>query len=384
MNDIENTPSVTTALGPVRVLHVTEAFGGGIQTAIASYVANSPVHVTHSVIARERSGHETHADLGCPVQLVRGSLRQFFASVSAEVTRLSPDIVHLHSSFAGAYRLLASRKLKLIYTPHAFAFLRADVSRLSRLTYLVMELAFARRAHVVAAISPYEYRLARRLSPRRTEVLYLPNVVIGDGEQYSDEQSVVASGSIDIITIGRITAQKDPHFVADVARHTEKNLRWVWVGDGDASGKDALLSAGIEVSGWLPNSEVMKLLRQSRVYVHGAAWEGAPVTLLEAVANGTPVIARDVPTLIGLGFPSGGDTAEKMASSIREFFLDDANQQKVRDLCGISARVHSRDVQHEALQRLYAGFPLPSVFEISANPLRACKGIVNDAEGVSS
>ncbi|WP_328811705.1 glycosyltransferase [Rhodococcus sp. NBC_00294] len=338
----------------MRILHVTEAYGGGIQTAIASYIRNSPAGIRHSIIARGRSGHETNTDLGCPVRLVTGGLREFFKSVSVEIAALQPTVVHLHSSYAGIFRLFAPRGVTVVHTPHAFAFLRLDVRRMSRLAYLIIEILLARKVDVIAAISPFEYKLAKRLAPRRAQVRYLPNVA-SPTSSVPQLDSAAQAGGMDIITIGRITAQKDPQFVAEVARHLSQGWRWVWVGDGDVESKEVLRSAGIQVTGWLPNAEVISLLQGAALYVHGAAWEGAPLTLLEAVANGIPVIARDVPTLGGLGFPTGGADAEDMADAIERFFVDDAESVRVRSICDMSMRVHSEEVQREALRDLYMG-----------------------------
>lgn len=338
----------------IRVLHVTEAYGGGIQTAIAAYVTNSPSGFKHAVIARGRDGHETHADVGCEVRRVNGGLLAFFAAVTKEIARFNPSVVHLHSSYAGVYRVVAPLGTRLVYTPHAYSFLRLDLSRLSRVTYLLVEVALARRPQTIAAISPFEFRLSSRIAGPGTKVHYLPNVASNDGvTAYRSSASLGGTRDIDIITVGRIAAQKDPSFIAKVAAVLGDGYRWVWVGDGDEVAKAELLQSGVEVTGWLPNDSVIELIREAKLYVHGAAWEGAPVTLLESVLSGTPVITRTVPSLAGLGFPAGGVTAAEVAKSVRMFFEDTTHRDRIVAACAVSLVVHSSDVQKRSLELLY-------------------------------
>lgn len=343
-----------------RVLHVSEAYGGGIQTAIRSYILNSPPGVIHEVLARHRTGHETGADVGAKVSLVAGSLPAFLLHVRKSIVEQSPDVVHLHSSFAGLCRAVIPGTTRVVYTPHAYSFLRTDRSLVSRLLFLLAEFILGRWPHSIAAISPFEYRLARRLVSSNVDVYYLPNVVNGsaDGGNHESSKSLPADSgkqdeAIDIVTVGRVAPQKDPRFIAEVAGRLRGDYRWIWIGDGDKDSVEVLEQAGVEVVGWMNNSRVVEKVKNSKLYVHGAAWEGAPVTLLEAVWADTPVIVRSVPSLVGLGFPEGGPTAVALASAIDDFFENRSFASAVRKSCELSKVVHSPKVQSDALKRLY-------------------------------
>lgn len=42
----------------MRILHVSEAFGGGLRTAVVNYIT-ATADLEHTVFARVRQGHET-------------------------------------------------------------------------------------------------------------------------------------------------------------------------------------------------------------------------------------------------------------------------------------------------------------------------------------
>ncbi len=77
-----------------KVLHITEAFGGGVQTALYSYV-----HSSHELRARH---NDLTKDSNHDVLLKRNGW--WWASVrdaNQTINDIKPNIVHLHSSKAG-------------------------------------------------------------------------------------------------------------------------------------------------------------------------------------------------------------------------------------------------------------------------------------------
>jgi glycosyltransferase involved in cell wall biosynthesis len=60
----------------------------------------------------------------------------------------------------------------------------------------------------------------------------------------------------------------------------------------------------VEFLGRLPRNEVLDLLRRSTVFCLPSHWEGSPLSVLEAMAVGTPVVASavgDVPEMLDHG-----------------------------------------------------------------------------------
>ena len=99
---------------------------------------------------------------------------------------------------------------------------------------------------------------------------------------------------------------------------------------------------------------VLGWLAAADVYVHTAAWEGAPISVLEAVALGLPVVARRNPALAALDLPMLCDTPEELIEAIRGL-LDERRRAQVREHGERLLRQHRPEAQRAALERVYQG-----------------------------
>jgi glycosyltransferase involved in cell wall biosynthesis len=165
---------------------------------------------------------------------------------------------------------------------------------------------------VVAACSSREAALAKQISSR-TSVVLVPNVA-GAVRVSSTEDLEVT-----LVAVGRLAAQKDPHFFAEVVdslRTMGVKCRPVWVGGGAPEMVEALHSRGIDVTGWLAPDEVYTHLQNASCYVHSALWEGFPMTILEAAALGVPIVAREIPATAEGPTQWLGRTPEELAVAV--------------------------------------------------------------------
>lgn len=338
-------------MSDIDVLHISEAYGGGVQSAISRYMENSS-DLTHGVLVRSRPEHDIKEYLNVELLSHRGNLPSFLLEARAYIRTTRPRIVHLHSSFAGLLRFFSfGHDVKLIYTPHAYSFLRRDTTRATRILHRVAETLLSRRKQTIAAISPFEAAVAARMAGGSVKVTYLPNVVPSVVPAVDETQPTRSRP--EVITVGRISAQKDPTFFAAVVTAAKSNVSWVWVGDGDETMRSHLERCGVTVTGWLPNDVVRKRIAEADLYFHSASWEGAPITLLEAAAASTPVLARGIDALTGLGYSLVDDCAFGAAKAVDRFFTDKTFRVQVDTVTKASVHVHSCRVQSDALRVLY-------------------------------
>ncbi len=329
----------------MRVLHVTEALGGGVQSAIVNYVRGVP-EAEHSLFSRARDGQGTH---GLPDAIAhegyRGGLVGFFTRMRQKVREESPDVIHLHSSVGGAARAVLGSGPGIVYSPHCYALERTDVSAPERWSYEAIERLLARRRQVIVAVSPREAELSLRLNRRNpVEVAHNPTPFAHVTRAAADRDIVVM--------VGRLSPQKAPERFAAVARLAHRGT-FVWIGDGDADSRAELESAGVQVTGWLPPEEVQAWLRRAALYLHTAAWEGGPVSTIEAAALDVPVLARSIPSMASLGYALAGGTDAEMAASVDAFFDDESYRDEVAQAGRYVVRNSSHDAMSASLRAAY-------------------------------
>lgn len=271
------------------VLHVTSRWGGGIVTAVQQYVRSTP-DLTHYLMCRENSWLvRDHRE----VFAATWTLPEGPAAIGAIVKKIDAhniDIVHAHSSHAGAFVRLRAMPSRVVYTPHAFAPLAKAGSK----QWLVgqSERLLGLRPIVIAAVSDDELQLARKYSPR-SESLRIMNL-----PDQSLQPSAVHRSDLQVVMVGRILPQKDPAFyarVAALARAAGRPYRFHWLGDGEPKLKRLLTDAGVNVSGWLSADQLYEKHAAAQIHMHTARYEGSCLSVLDAAAIGLPTIGRAVP-----------------------------------------------------------------------------------------
>lgn len=344
--------------GEQRVLHVVESLSAGVATALEDYVRSTPEY-RHVILSHRRPEAQTGDALdelaSASLALPRGHLARMRA-IRRQLRRLDPDIVHAHSSLAGVYTRLGAGtwRRSVVYTPHCYAFERTDVSPLLRASFWLVEAAMTRAGGYVAASSPREAELAKRLG-RSTRVVYVPCTPRIMPTERPEAGPGHGTG-LRVMTVGRLAPQKDPEFFASAARASRTiapDARWIWVGGGRSTYERLLRAAGVEVTGWLTRGESLQRLSTADVYVHTAAWEATGLTILKAAALGLPVLARAIPATRSLGLSRLSDTPEALARAVHE-----AGDEGVRAKLQAQSRVllerHRPAQQRQALRSAYA------------------------------
>lgn len=101
-----------------------------------------------------------------------------------------------------------------------------------------------------------------------------------------------------VVTVGRLEHQKAHQHVIAVARalrEARPELRYAIIGEGDRAAELAALAeaAGVADIVSLPGlrADVPDLLGSADLYLNCSDWEGMPLSTIEAMASGLPVVA---------------------------------------------------------------------------------------------
>ena len=171
-----------------------------------------------------------------------------------------------------------------------------------------------------------------------------------------------------ITTIGRLTPQKAQHIFIEAAAHILKqraDARFQIVGRGHleselkAQAQRLGIAERVEFTG--VRHDIPEILAASDVFVLSSAWEGLPVTAIEAMAAARPVVLTDVggvrdlvePNQHGLIVPANNAVA--LAQALLELINNPAKAQTM----GAAGRAHvqkafSMDLFAQNHEQLYA------------------------------
>ncbi|MDT0582709.1 glycosyltransferase family 4 protein [Brumicola blandensis] len=213
----------------------------------------------------------------------------------------SPDIVACHSAKAGLLGRLAASKLNLpvVYTAHGWPFTEG-VPNLRASIYRYVETFMANFCNNIITVSDYDKKLAvRHAVADESKIRVIWNGVPEDSLIQNRESKDSATLIPTILMIARFEQPKNFSLLLR-ALSGLTDLKWQakFVGDGpDLTTVKSLcdelsLNERVSFLGW--RNDIANLLSEADIFTLISDWEGLPLSILEAMRAGLPVIASDV------------------------------------------------------------------------------------------
>lgn len=362
----------------MRILHVvTRSEFGGAQSIVRNLAEfQSARGDTVAVAAGNEGGWEAFAGMdrridSIPVPDLVRAIRpaaevRALASLASLYRRWNPDIVHLHTSKAGALGRCASGGLPrrhIVYTMHGYDQIRTENRKM-----LPIDRLLASRCGAVVAVSAVD-AVAMRADGYRVELI--PNGVPAPRSLLpeAEDQAVSASARAAlrrlredrlpiVIVVARDARPKRIDLARDLAFRLRGKAHIAWIGGDGAPGDPPSFHA----LGTVPDAA--SLFPLADIFLLPSDHEGMPLSLLEAMAAGLPVIASltgGIPEALnpdGEGQASAGfvlpNEASVMAAALEHLVSDSL----LRAAMGAAARSlwktrYSSDIMNEAYYKLY-------------------------------
>jgi glycosyltransferase involved in cell wall biosynthesis len=329
LRDDEIGSRAATPPQPIRVLHVAQSVAGGI----ASYFEEIAAHQNRT-FGQENvkflipSDGEQHLASIDPAQLTffasrsrrAGTLLDFSRTAMRTIEQVRPNVVHLHSSFAGALRMfIPARRASptIVYCPHGWAF-GMEVSSGRKLAYAAVERRLAHATDLIIANSKSEHALAVQYGLPSQKLR-----VIANGVSWAPLRRRPAStGGISIAFIGRHDRQKGLDILLDtIERFRLPHIHFHVVGEAiwnDGRNSSAHVRPNITFHGWLNRAATTDLLGKVDAVVMPSRWEAFGLVAIEAMRAGVPVIASN-----------RGALPEVVAHSVGGYIFDLDDQQSL-------------------------------------------------------
>ena len=219
------------------------------------------------------------------------------------------DIVHCHTPIAAAATRIAARKARkngtrVIYTAHGFHFYKGAPFK-NWLIYYSIEKLCAHFTDILITINKEDYALAKqKLKAKRIE--YVPGVGV-DIEKFSScvinkaekrKELGVPENATLLLSVGELNKNKNHETVIKaIAALNNTGIYYLIAGKGDL--KDYLndliksfnLENNIKLLGY--RTDASELYKAADIYCHPSFREGLGVAVIEAMADGLPLIVAD-------------------------------------------------------------------------------------------
>jgi glycosyltransferase involved in cell wall biosynthesis len=285
----------------------------------ASPIGGAQIHVRDLATAVAARGHSptvitsgsgTFIDdlrrLGIPVVILEHltapirPLRDLRAlrEVRSALATLQPDLIAAHSSKAGILARLAARSLgvPVVFTVHGWAFTEG-VPPLRASLYRQMERLVRPLASRIIAVSEYDRRLglAARVAPE-TRLVTVHN---GMPDVPPELRADPGRSPPRLVMVARYGAQKDhPTLLRALAELRGYPWELDLIGDGPLMGETESLAAELGLAERVhflgQRNDVDSILARAQVSLLITNWEGFPLSILEAMRAGLPVVASAV------------------------------------------------------------------------------------------
>ena len=212
------------------------------------------------------------------------------------IRKVRPDIVHAHTSKAGVIGRLAARLagVPTVFTAHTWCFAEAT-SWMWKAVGTPLERLAATCSSRIITVSEANRGLALRHQVAQPEKL----VTVHNGIEDTSFRAKPGECTVPrIVMVARFSEQKAQSLLIEAVAGIRQPFRLVLVGDGptraavEAQVERCGLTERVEFAG--NRRDIPEILADSHIFALFTRWEGFPISILEAMRSGLPVVASDV------------------------------------------------------------------------------------------
>jgi len=343
------------------------------------WLAGTEIATYHLAEHLAQRGHEVHVitslDEGLPEEscekgfhihrLPRVRIRfigglMFWADTIRALRKIKPDIVHAQSLISGMPALLSNRLLKIPYVIYGRG---SDVYLPDWFTKLTAK-GILKNASAVIALTEHMKDAMQAIYSR--DVIIVPNGI--NLNEIAEREAEGGNPGKKILFVGRLHPVKGVQYLLGAMSIVHQELpeaKLILVGDGEEreyleSLTDSLgIRECVEFAGRVPHERVQDYMNLAEVFVLPSLSEGFPVTILEAMACGLPIVATrvgGVPDIIedgANGYLINTKNPEQIAEALLRVLQDEELQKIMSNNNRKSAEKYRWDTVAATLEGVY-------------------------------
>ncbi|HFI0832739.1 TPA: glycosyltransferase family 4 protein [Streptococcus suis] len=295
----------------ISILHLSQVSGGGVEKYIKLFLKYSDVtKFTNYLVAPNLENYdelneylETSVDFNMEQTFSPLKIFKNVFFIRSVLKKIKPDIVYLHSTFAGVVGRIASIGLptKVVYNPHGWSF-KMDNSYLKKLIFKLIEFSLSFLTDKFILISESEYTLANHISFNKSKFSLINNgVEVSTRDSRNEVEEIFPNEDFIIGMVGRLSPPKEYFFFIDFAKkilQIRNDTNFIIVGDGELRSEiermilDDGLGDKIYITGWVANPrDYIEKFDQAILF---SRWEGLSLTIAEYMSQKKPILATNI------------------------------------------------------------------------------------------
>lgn len=275
-----------------KILMVCEAFGGGVFSYVSQLCNDMCDHfeVYLAYSTRKQTPNNFKVFLDSRVNLIEVksfskisipnffNYRQVIRELRAIEQEINPDIIHLHSSLAGAFGRIAfkNREKSVIYTPHGYAHVLMGTGVKCKAYFFAEKILGRKSEAITLTCCKSEDDEAKKLTNRTAYIE--TGININDLSENLKNVKPRGSSKFTVYTLGRVCKQKQPELFNEIASLVPE-ARFVWIGGGEL--ENQLTSPNVEITGWKSRKEALGMAMSADAFILCSLGEAIAMSLLE-------------------------------------------------------------------------------------------------------
>jgi glycosyltransferase involved in cell wall biosynthesis len=283
-----------------KILHVIDSLArGGAERLVIDTINSLNEYEHHLIILHDPESLRT--DLEVPVSFLnlhQSSNQQIFSSaqkVRRYIQSNGIDLVHAHLYFSSVVaRLATPRKVPLFNSLHIISSL--DNYTKNKLSLYLERITYRKRHHIIAVSREVLNDFDKWIGVKGVAtVLY--NFI--NDNYFQNPKQTINTHPFRLVAIGNLRYQKNYPYLIQVFKHLPANVTLDIYGEGplreELQRQIDKYRLAIQLMG--TEKELYKKLPVYDAFIMSSFFEGQPLSLLEAIASGLPVILADIPVL---------------------------------------------------------------------------------------
>jgi glycosyltransferase involved in cell wall biosynthesis len=209
------------------------------------------------------------------------------------------DLIHTHnySSFPALASAISKKNVPIIFTPHYFGMGSNPLNKILHIPYFILGYLIFRRADKIISINKEEYKiLIKRYNIAPHKIKYTPNGVNYNYFRYS--KPIIKDNKFRILYVGRLSYEKNIEtLIKACGKLKDKCIDYelLLIGDGPLKKSLKVLAKNsgvdnIKFLGFVPYNKIAGYYKSSSIFVLPSSSECSPLTILEAMAAGLPIL----------------------------------------------------------------------------------------------